>query len=212
MLVIKVPALAILITFCNVEAIEAFILLLNLASISDIMSCNILHQNAVRSGLFCYEKNESTKIDGRYCQPEVFRNLAKGMQAKELWNQPNLLSEEMVRCMKNIYRSLADSDKSMKSSVGDSQHSAQSPCEHLPDSLRWSSSEHSTTSSSVQSPLVDVKDCDVLASGNASDPYHVRGKLSWADIGSYGSAVEVSWMSVGKNQLEYAAGALRRFR
>eukprot|EP00262_Sarcandra_glabra_P022243 TRINITY_DN980_c0_g3_i1.p1 TRINITY_DN980_c0_g3~~TRINITY_DN980_c0_g3_i1.p1 ORF type:complete len:309 (+),score=55.57 TRINITY_DN980_c0_g3_i1:94-927(+) len=47
---------------------------------------------------------------------------------------------------------------------------------------------------------------------NSFDPYKVRGKLSWADIGSYGLAFEVSWMSVGQKQLEYAAGALRRFR
>ncbi|XP_028759093.1 uncharacterized protein LOC114718014 isoform X2 [Neltuma alba] len=169
-------------------------------------------ENAVRSVLFCCEKNESTKIDGKYCQPADFRKLPKGMPPKELWNWPNLLSEEMVRCMKNIYISLSDSGISMKSFIEDSQYSTQSPCEHLPNSLRWSSSEHSTSSSWVQSPLVDVKDCDVLASGNACDPYHVRGKLSWADIGSYGSAIEVSWMSVGKKQLEYAAGALRRFR
>ncbi|XP_054780422.1 uncharacterized protein LOC129288088 isoform X2 [Prosopis cineraria] len=168
--------------------------------------------NAGRSVLFCYEKKESTKIEGKSCQPVDFRKLPKGMPPKELWNQPNLLSEEMVRCMKNIYISLADFDISMKSFIGESQHSTQSPCEHLPNSLWWSSSEHSTTSSWVQSPLVDVKDCDVLASGNACDPFHVRGKLSWADIGSYGSATEVSWMSVGKKQLEYAAGALRRFR
>ncbi|KAI9087266.1 hypothetical protein K1719_030736 [Acacia pycnantha] len=169
-------------------------------------------ENAVCSVLFCNEKTESTKIDSKYCQPADFRKLTKGMPPKELWNQPNLLSEEMVRCMKNIYISLSDSDVSMKSSIGESQHSAQSPREHLPNSLRWPSSEHSTTSLMVQNPLVDVKDCDVLASGNACDPYHVRGKLSWADIGSYGSAIEVSWMSVGKKQLEYAAGALRRFR
>jgi hypothetical protein len=36
--------------------------------------------------------------------------------------------------------------------------------------------------------------------------------LSWADIGNYGLATEVSWMSVGKKQLEYASGALRKFR
>lgn len=176
------------------------------------MTCDYLHQNAVHSVLFCCEKQESTKIDGKSCQPADFRKLPKGMPPKGIWDQPNLLSEEMVRCMKNIFMSLADSDVSTKSSVGESQCSAQSPHEHLPNSLWWSSSERSTTSSWVQSPQVDVKNCEVLAPGNACDPYRVRGKLSWADIGSYGSSIEVSWMSVGKKQLEYAAGALRRFR
>lgn len=115
-----------------------------------------------------------------------------------------------MRCMKDIFMSLADSNLSTKSSVVESQCSAQSPHGHLHSSLWWSSS--STTSSWLQSPQVDVKDCEVLASGNACDPYRVRGKLSWADIGNYGLAIEVSWMSVGKKQLEYAAGALRRFR
>lgn len=175
------------------------------------MTHDKLHQDAEKSVLFCYGKDEFTKKDGKSCQSADFRKLPKGMPPKGIWDQPNLLSEEMVRCMKNIFITLAGSDI-CTSSLGESQCSAQSPHEHLSNSLWWSSSERSTTSSSVQSPQIDVKDCEVLASGNACDPYRVRGKLSWADIGSYGSAIEVSWMSVGKNQLEYAAGALRRFR
>ncbi|RRT73425.1 hypothetical protein BHM03_00011470 [Ensete ventricosum] len=48
--------------------------------------------------------------------------------------------------------------------------------------------------------------------GTTFDPYRAHGKLCWADIGNYSLATEVSWMSVEKKQLEYAAGALRRFR
>ncbi|KAI4355939.1 hypothetical protein L6164_004662 [Bauhinia variegata] len=171
-----------------------------------------LMENAGHSVLPCHEKLEPTKIFGKSCQPADFRKLPKGMPPKGLWDQPNVLSEEMVRCMKNIFMSLADSYISTKSSILESQCSAQSPGGHIPYSFWWSSSEHSKTSLLVQSPQVDVKNCEVLASGNAFDPYSVRGKLSWADIGNYGLATEVSWMSVGKKQLEYAAGALRGFR
>jgi hypothetical protein len=52
----------------------------------------------------------------------------------------------------------------------------------------------------------------LLASETVFDPYKAREKLSWADIGSYASAAEVSWMSVGQKQLEYAAESLRKFR
>jgi hypothetical protein len=52
----------------------------------------------------------------------------------------------------------------------------------------------------------------LLASETVFDPYKAREKLSWADIGSYGAASEVSWMSAGKKQLDYAAESLRKFR
>ncbi|XWS11654.1 hypothetical protein CRYUN_Cryun37aG0017700 [Craigia yunnanensis] len=65
----------------------------------------------------------------------------------------------------------------------------------------------------VQSPQVNIQsNSEVLASEISFDPYRVRGKLSWAEIGNYGLTNEVSWMSVGEQQLEYASGALRRFR
>jgi hypothetical protein len=44
------------------------------------------------------------------------------------------------------------------------------------------------------------------------DPYKVNGKETRRDIGNYRSAAEVSWMSVGKDQLEYASEALKKFR
>lgn len=43
----------------------------------------------------------------------------------------------------------------------------------------------------------------LLASETVFDPYKAREKLSWADIGTYGAASEVSWMSAGKKQLDY---------
>ncbi|CAH8381526.1 unnamed protein product [Eruca vesicaria subsp. sativa] len=142
------------------------------------------------------------------------RKLHRGMPSKFMWDHPNLLSEEMVRCMKNIFMSLADATATSKASSNESQLSPVSPLGHLSSSSSWwPSTERSMISSWVQSPQIDVQNnTDVLATGNVFDPYRVRGKLSWAEIGNYGLASEVSWMSVGKKQLEYASGALRRFR
>ncbi|KAA8541506.1 hypothetical protein F0562_022658 [Nyssa sinensis] len=139
--------------------------------------------------------------------------LTREVQPKGLWDHPNQLSEEMVRCMKNIFISLADSTVPSRSSALEGHCSSFSPGGHLSNSSIWSFSEGSIYSSWVQSPQVDLqRNPEVLAMENTCDPYRVRGKLSWVDIGSYGLATEVSWMSVGKKQLEYAAGALRRFR
>ncbi|KAK7270597.1 hypothetical protein RJT34_25886 [Clitoria ternatea] len=181
-------------------------------SVSSCSSDNMNILNAEHPVLPCYEKTECTKLDSKSCQPAEFWKLHKRMPPTGIWDEPNLLSQEIVRCMKDIFMSLADTDLSTKYTVVESQRSAQSPHSHLHSSLWWSSSEHSTVSSWSHSPQVHVKDCEVLTFGNACDPYRVCGKLSWANVGNYGLAVEVSWMSVGKKQLEYAAGALRRFR
>ncbi|XP_068303726.1 uncharacterized protein [Pyrus communis] len=170
-------------------------------------------ENVVDSIAIHHDMKMSRKMDSESFQPAEFGKLPKGMPPKGLWDHPNQLSEEMVRCMKNIFISLADAATPSKSSAQENQCLSMSPRGHLSNSSWWSSSERSMISSWVQSPQVDIQsNSEVLASENACDPYKVRGKLSWADIGNYGLATEVSWMSVGKKQLEYAAGALRRFR
>ncbi|XP_021681933.2 uncharacterized protein LOC110665930 isoform X3 [Hevea brasiliensis] len=159
------------------------------------------------------QENISVKMDTEPTQSVKLKNLSKGMPPKGLWDYPNQLSEEMVRCMQNIFMSLADSTLPSKSSAMESQSLSVSPRGHFSNSSWWSSSERSVISSWVQSPQVDIQsNSEVLASENVFDPYRLHGKLSWADIGNYGLATEVSWMSVGKKQLEYASGALRRFR
>ncbi|KAH9702035.1 hypothetical protein KPL71_025185 [Citrus sinensis] len=161
------------------------------------------------SVVLSHEKKISTKTGFKSSQPVEFRKVPAGMSPKGLWNNPNQLSEEMVRCMKNIFMSLADSALPAKSSALESQCSTLSPRGHLSNSSWWSSSDRSM----IQSPQIDMQNnSGVLASENVFDPYRVRGKLSWADIGNYGLAMEVSWMSVGKQQLEYASGALKTFR
>uniref|UniRef100_A0A804U744 Ternary complex factor MIP1-like n=1 Tax=Zea mays TaxID=4577 RepID=A0A804U744_MAIZE len=127
---------------------------------------------------------------------------------------PNQLSEDIVRCMRNIFISLSDSCRdSSRNSNMENQQSIPSPTGNYSISAFWTLSEPSSISSWVQSPQVDLNyNNNVLASETVFDPYKAREKLSWADIGSYGAAAEVSWMSVGKKQLEYAAESLRKFR
>ncbi|KAJ0031043.1 hypothetical protein Pint_13614 [Pistacia integerrima] len=54
---------------------------------------------------------------------------------------------------------------------------------------------------------------DIFARDRSFDPYGFPRKVDWTrNIGNYSMAVEVSWLSVGKKELEYAATALKRFR
>ncbi|WZY95708.1 hypothetical protein YC2023_068037 [Brassica napus] len=126
---------------------------------------------------------ESTvKKSNQILEKRLMRKTNGRKLPKYMWDHPNLLSEEMVRCMKNIFMSLADQTKA---SSNESQllSPVASPRGHLSSSSSWWPSTE-----------------------------RVRGKLSWSEIGNYSLASEVSWMSVGKKQLEYASGALRRFR
>ena len=67
--------------------------------------------------------------------------------------------------------------------------------------------------SMLQSPSVDSNHNDeTMKEVRNFDPYKVNGKETQRDIGNYRSAAEVSWMSVGKDQLEYASEALKKFR
>ncbi|OVA19342.1 protein of unknown function DUF547 [Macleaya cordata] len=178
------------------------------SSRSSITSLTI--QNTEDSVTSIEEKRKSKQM----LQHVVVGKFTKEMPIIGLWDHPNKLSEEMVRCMKNIFISLADSSTaSSKSPALNTNLPPLAPHGHFSSTSLWTQSERSTILSWVQSPQVDMQSVsEVLAAKNAFDPYRVRGKLSWADIGTYGSAIEVSWMSVGKKHLEYAAGALRRFR
>lgn len=113
---------------------------------------------------------------------------------RNLWTNPNQLSEEMVSCMRNIFLCLSESSKLPSSPEGQLS---------LSDSSAVPSMQRSTSVDSSQS---EDKSKDF-------DPYKVnKGKVNFRDIGSYRSATEVSWMSVGKEQLEYASDALMKFR
>ncbi|GMI89381.1 hypothetical protein like AT3G13000 [Hibiscus trionum] len=127
--------------------------------------------------------------------PEAFID---NYMVENLWHHPNQLSEEMVLRMRDIFIFLADSSKLSSSSSG----SPASP--HCPlANFLASSSDSPVVTSLVSSP----------PGGGAFDPYGVSDKVDWrCNIGTYSKAVEVSWLSVGKKELEYAAMALKRFR
>ncbi|XP_047074501.1 uncharacterized protein LOC124684163 [Lolium rigidum] len=128
---------------------------------------------------------------------------------------PSRLSEDIVRCMRNIFISLSDSRRASSSNHSSAAESRQQRSVPSPSGISafWSLAEPSAISSWVQSPQVDLnQNNSLLASETVFDPYKAREKLSWADIGTYGAASEVSWMSAGKKQLDYAAESLRKFR
>ncbi|PIA36951.1 hypothetical protein AQUCO_03100003v1 [Aquilegia coerulea] len=159
--------------------------------------------------------SQDKRLSEKDNQDEEVACITNEMPINGLLYHPNQLSEDMVHCMKNIFISLADT--SNLSSKSDYSHKHSSPYSpngpHLSSSL-WSLSDWSTDSSVVQSSHFDLESTvsNALATEKVCDPYKVRGKLSWADIGGYELAAEISWMSVGKKQLKYAAGALRRYR
>jgi len=157
-----------------------------------------------------FQNNLTHKFSGQHAKQETF---SERKFMKDLWQNPNQLSQEMVRCMEDIFIHLADPVMvSSKLSPAARIHSPRSPLGHITTSLS-SFSESSSFFSFARSPPVDFQVMEeVLGTESTFDPYSTRGKLRWADIGKYSSAMEVSWMSVGKEQLEYAAEALRKFR
>ncbi|KAJ8621229.1 hypothetical protein MRB53_029758 [Persea americana] len=156
---------------------------------------------------------DGDKQEMRTVVPLQWRESNKDSLKRDYWHHPNKLSEEMVRCMRDIYLHLSDSSNlPSKFCSSECIPSPVSPHGHLSCYSVASYSDSSITSL-VRSPTVELQPtCGVLATGNAFDPYKVHGKLNWTDIGRYSLAAEVSWMSVGQKQLEYAAEALKGFR
>ncbi|PUZ59345.1 hypothetical protein GQ55_4G033400 [Panicum hallii var. hallii] len=151
------------------------------------------------------ESKEDQKIDAL---PFSQSNLKKSSTGGNVWNNPNQLSEEMVRSMKDIFLHLSTSSKiSPKATFANSSSSA----ERLSGSTLTSLSDSSVIASVLRSPSIDLHHDDVDEVRNL-DPYNVNGKEARRDIGSYCSVTEVSWMYIGNEQLEYASGALKKFR
>lgn len=135
-------------------------------------------------------------------------------------SNPNRVSEEMVSCMVDIFCHLAEPSSSESRA---SQECPLSPSSHtgrLSTSSSLSSS-HSDSSPSLslvlpvgaRSPELNPGVYgDVMGGETTRDPYKAMGKLAWANIGPYSNAEEVPWLSVGKNQLEYVAHSLGKFR
>lgn len=136
----------------------------------------------------------------------------RSLESVSLWRQPSRLSQEMVSCMIGIYCHLTDPSEVTCRPIG----SESAPSPNSPFGYRTSSSFSSLSELSslsfARSPPFELRNKEELGGESSFDPYWTHDKVPWADIGSYSSAVEVSWMSVGKEQLEYAADALRIFK
>ncbi|KAL2652124.1 hypothetical protein R1flu_020252 [Riccia fluitans] len=132
---------------------------------------------------------------------------------KDYSQTPNLLSEEMVRCMISIYCHLADpAVVTPPVSSFENLPSPTSPLGHVASSSFSSLSESSLLSFN-RSPLVDLRSKEeIWGNENSLDPYKVRGRIPWADLGAYNKVLEVPWMSVQKDQIGYAAETLNKFR
>ncbi|CAL5049867.1 unnamed protein product [Urochloa decumbens] len=167
------------------------------------------HQNEKMQEAFSMEQ-ESQEDQAIDALPFSQSNLKKGSMIGNVWNNPNQLSEEMVRSMKDIFLHLSASSKmSPKAPFANSSSSA----ERLSGSTLTSLSDSSVIASVLPSPSVDLHyDDGIIDEVKNFDPYNVNGKKAWRDIGSYCSVNEVSWMYIGNEQLEYASGALKNFR
>lgn len=146
-------------------------------------------------------------------QPSDTMDVRKKIVMKTHLQNPNQLSEEMVRCMRNIFLCLSESSNIPSFASSECLPFPSSPVGHLSRSSLTSFSDSSLMPSVLRSPSSELQhNDDVMDQTNMFDPYRVNGKVNWRNIGSYGLAAEVSWMSVGKRQLEYAAEALKKFR
>ncbi|PWZ20692.1 hypothetical protein Zm00014a_012884 [Zea mays] len=160
------------------------------------------------SGSMENEGNENEQPDTLSFEQSILK--ITSIKGGNLWSNPNELSEEMVRCMRNIFLRLSES---LKISPKTSSDCSSSSVERLSGSTLASFSDSSIMPSMLRSPSVDSNHNDeTMKEVRNFDPYKVNGKETRRDIGNYRSAAEVSWMSVGKDQLEYASEALKKFR
>ncbi|KAG8495486.1 hypothetical protein CXB51_013146 [Gossypium anomalum] len=144
----------------------------------------------------CNEEEAEENVDDVCLSEAAIDNI---YIVENLWHHPNQLSEEMVLRMRDIFLFLADSSK-----LYSSDHLVSPASPHCPlANFLASFSDSPIVTSLVKSPSVD----------GASDPYGVSAQVDWkCNFGTYSTAVEVSCLSAGKKELEYATMALKRFR
>ncbi|XP_024399848.1 uncharacterized protein [Physcomitrium patens] len=129
----------------------------------------------------------------------------------ELPKGGNRLSEEMVRCMTDIYCHLAE--PSSESHASQKCLVSSSTLDPLSPSSSPSSQSNSSLAPEARSPDLNLGlFAEVIGCDSTPDPYKEMGKLQWADIGPYTYAHDVPWLSVKKDQLEYVALSLGRFK
>jgi len=174
------------------------------------------------------EQNTSEKIKSHHHLPDEIRQLLFGILTLEIdvckleedrismllpdnpsfvteiddrlnsdFQDPNWISEEMIRCMRSIFIHLSQTEFE-PSNLSSKYCVPSSPSVFLPSS--------SLSDSSLEVELQHV------CRENQLNPYRVHWNKTKISIGVYSSATEVSWMTVGKNHLEYASGALKKIR
>ncbi|THU57621.1 hypothetical protein C4D60_Mb03t05460 [Musa balbisiana] len=154
--------------------------------------------------------DEGTEM-GASVQLSVEVELKNNFPIEVISNNPNKISEGMVRCMRNIFLCLSGSSDILPE-MSSSEGFQSSLVEHLSSSSFMSFSDSSTMTSLFQSPEGIYQTDEVDKQMSSFDPYGVSYKMNWGNVGSYILAAEVSWMSVGKAQLQYAAESLKRYR
>ncbi|XP_002516180.2 uncharacterized protein LOC8259016 [Ricinus communis] len=159
----------------------------------------------------CSKVKGGGKVEDKPPWIDVKREPNRDHFVEKLCHHPNQLSEEMVLCMRDIFIFLADSSNLSSS---DCTAFPSSPQGHLSYSSLASFPDSPTMNSFMKSATVEIAhDFEVSARYCKVDPYSLPGKVDWIEgIGAYSKAAEVSWLSVGKKELEYASGALKRFR
>ncbi|KAG6491751.1 hypothetical protein ZIOFF_046689 [Zingiber officinale] len=127
-------------------------------------------KNAANDTSSMFDQEEKLP-EKEFCQvvpTEIFR---KQIPIKDLWNHPNQLAKEIVRCMKNIFISLADVSTVSSRMSSDIVRLPSSPADNFSISSHCSISE-SSISSWVDSPQIGQQyNKDILATGSIFDPY-----------------------------------------
>lgn len=139
-------------------------------------------------------------VDETECEEVSLTNQKSGVHRTlndYIYESPSRLSEELVRCMAEIYCKLSDppivqSGMVLSPSSSISSTSLFSPRDAISDgwSPRWRTQSLSETT--------------------LKNPFKIKGETG--NVGAYSSMVEVPWICADKDQLEYATCMLQTFR
>ncbi|KAH9301417.1 hypothetical protein KI387_013000 [Taxus chinensis] len=149
---------------------------------------------------FARHANPDVDIDEKECEEASLKNHKNEVHRTlkdYIYESPNRLSEELVRCMAEIYCKLSDppivqSGMVLSPSSSISSTSLFSPRDAISDgwSPRWRT--HSISETTLK------------------NPFKIKGETG--NTGAYSSMVEVPWICADKDQLAYATCMLQTFR
>ncbi|KAL3700252.1 hypothetical protein R1sor_018274 [Riccia sorocarpa] len=148
---------------------------------------------------------------GSHSAPASESGFGKYSESPRLFQgTPNRLSEELVRCMAAIYCKLADPPLPASSApISPSSSSSSSSGSTV---TTRSSSPRGFSNDSFGSPRWRGADSNSHSeAASLMDPFQLKDRKGDV-VGAYRSAVEVPWICVDKDRLNYAARALRNFR